>query len=138
MKTKVAISVVLACSLGALAPINAMSDPASGMYPDDTKVVIQDSAGQTVRTLTTGVRDGGTFDIPWDGLDARGLPVASGVYSISASARGVDGRSASVTLRAAGTVDQVELGTSGARLVIGSTRVKLSDVAAISSERKSP
>src|SRR5512140_3707984 len=70
MKTKVAISVVLACSLGALAPINAMSDPASGMYTEDTKVVIQDSAIESsVKAQLKADRAGGFGDVRVDADD---------------------------------------------------------------------
>jgi len=44
MKTSVVLSCALACSLVALAPLSVTAEPASGMAPSDTKVVIQDSA----------------------------------------------------------------------------------------------
>lgn len=44
MKTKTVLAGVVACTLGALVPFAAMSDPTAGMSPVETKVVIQDSA----------------------------------------------------------------------------------------------
>jgi hyperosmotically inducible periplasmic protein len=43
MKTRILLSCVAACSLGALA-VTATADPAPGMYGPATKVVITDSA----------------------------------------------------------------------------------------------
>jgi hypothetical protein len=39
-----------------------------------------DVSGRAVRTLAEGVRSRGIHDATWDGLDERGLPLASGVY----------------------------------------------------------
>lgn len=39
-----------------------------------------DLAGRRVRTLETGVREAGSWVVPWDGRDAGGRSVASGVY----------------------------------------------------------
>ena len=70
MKTNFAIPALVACSLGALAPFNAMSDPASGMYPDDTKVVIQDSAIESsVKAQLKADRAGGFGDVRVDADD---------------------------------------------------------------------
>ena len=44
MKTSFVLSCAVACSLAALVPLTGLADPASGMPPSDTKVVIQDSA----------------------------------------------------------------------------------------------
>jgi hypothetical protein len=41
---------------------------------------IFDVSGRVVRTLADGVRGRGIHDAVWDGLDERGLPLASGVY----------------------------------------------------------
>lgn len=39
-----------------------------------------DSAGRLVRTLVDDVRDAGPHAVTWDGRDAQGVPLASGVY----------------------------------------------------------
>ncbi len=43
-------------------------------------LVIYDLLGRRVRTLASGPRFPGTFTVVWDGTDARGQPVASGLY----------------------------------------------------------
>lgn len=41
---------------------------------------IYDVSGRTVRTLVDGWRPGGTHRVTWDGRDAAGNAVSSGVY----------------------------------------------------------
>jgi flagellar hook assembly protein FlgD len=41
---------------------------------------IHDTRGRTVRTLLDEVRMPGTYELLWDGLDASGKPVRSGIY----------------------------------------------------------
>ena len=48
---------------------------------DDAPVEdIYDVAGQLIRTLVNEVAEAGTHQVVWDGRDARGNQVASGVY----------------------------------------------------------
>jgi hypothetical protein len=44
------------------------------------QLAVYDMAGRLVRTLLDETRDGGTHEVTWDGRDARGAAVASGVY----------------------------------------------------------
>ncbi|MFC1619948.1 T9SS type A sorting domain-containing protein [Candidatus Neomarinimicrobiota bacterium] len=39
--------------------------------------------GQRVTTLVDGIYQGGTYNVNWEGVDDRGIPVASGVYIYS-------------------------------------------------------
>jgi flagellar hook assembly protein FlgD len=41
---------------------------------------VHDVAGRLVTRLVDGVEDAGTHRIEWNGTDARGRPLASGVY----------------------------------------------------------
>jgi len=50
--------------------------PADGM----ARIDILDPAGRLVRTLLEAPFPGGPFEITWDGRDAAGRPVATGVY----------------------------------------------------------
>lgn len=45
-----------------------------------TTLSIYDAAGRRIRTLLDRPLDPGTYPIPWDGLDASGHPLPSGVY----------------------------------------------------------
>jgi len=48
-----------------------------------TELAVFDLAGRRVRTLVSGDVSAGEHEVTWDGLDARGAPVASGVYFYS-------------------------------------------------------
>ncbi|NNE43451.1 MAG: T9SS type A sorting domain-containing protein, partial [Gemmatimonadetes bacterium] len=46
----------------------------------ETTIRVFDSAGRTVRTLADGARPAGEQAVAWDGRDASGRAVASGIY----------------------------------------------------------
>ncbi len=48
--------------------------------PQDVRLTVHDPAGRLVTVLETGRRAAGSHSVTWDGLDAVGRPVASGVY----------------------------------------------------------
>ncbi len=78
MKTNVLLSCVVACSLGALVPLNVIADPASGMAPYDTKVVIKDSSiTSSVKAQFAAERGGGLGDVRVD-TDDHGIVTLEG------------------------------------------------------------
>lgn len=48
--------------------------------PADVQVVVYDLLGRPVRTLVHALQEPGVHTVTWDGRDAAGSPVASGVY----------------------------------------------------------
>jgi hypothetical protein len=50
--------------------------PASG----NVTINIYDAAGRLVRSLVDGVKDAGSHNVTWNGVDNHGSPVSSGVY----------------------------------------------------------
>ena len=44
------------------------------------ELVVYDLSGRRVRTLVSGPVEAGTHEVQWDGRDAQGRTVASGVY----------------------------------------------------------
>ncbi|MBN1825077.1 MAG: VCBS repeat-containing protein [Candidatus Eisenbacteria bacterium] len=52
------------------------------------RVDVYDITGRMVATLVEGTRDAGSFDAVWNGADARGRSVGSGVYFARMSAEG--------------------------------------------------
>lgn len=52
-------------------------------------VAVYDANGRLVRTLVDEVRHAGVHDVPWDGRDARGQSVSSGVYFYRMTAGGI-------------------------------------------------
>jgi hypothetical protein len=47
---------------------------------EPVRLEVFNAAGRRVRVLVEGVLDPGTYEATWDGTDAAGVPVASGVY----------------------------------------------------------
>ena len=47
----------------------------------EARLVIYDVRGRHVRTLFSGTAPAGTTTVDWDGLDADGNTVSSGVYT---------------------------------------------------------
>ena len=56
--------------------------------PTRVEIAIFDNAGRRVRTLLDEVRPVGVQDVPWNGTDATGKVVASGVYHLRMRAGG--------------------------------------------------
>jgi len=48
--------------------------------PASVRVHVFDFGLQRVRTLFEGMQEAGAHEVIWDGLDARGVRVANGVY----------------------------------------------------------
>ena len=69
--------------------------PATGAV----RITVHDIAGRRVRTLLSGVRQGGSREELWDGTDTFGEVVASGVYVIRLEAAGTVSTETVVRLR---------------------------------------
>uniref|UniRef100_A0A832EJ72 Basal-body rod modification protein FlgD n=1 Tax=Desulfacinum infernum TaxID=35837 RepID=A0A832EJ72_9BACT len=61
--------------------------------PASVKVVITDSAGRTVRTLSLGSLKAGRQEFAWDGKDDQGKSLPDGEYTFSVEAVGPSGES---------------------------------------------
>jgi hypothetical protein len=87
---------------GARPPIAALAQNAPNPFNPSTRitftlaqrtraaVVVYDTAGRRIRTLVDDVRAPGAHDVSWDGRDASGRVVASGVYYCRLVAGDVD------------------------------------------------
>jgi len=64
----------------------AGSIPGAGMAAVGTRLQIVDVTGRKVRTLVEGPVAPGSHQVHWDGRDAAGRPVASGIYFLRLSA----------------------------------------------------
>ena len=67
--------------------------------PGRVTIRIYDAAGRVVRSLFDGSRLGGPVEVEWDGRDASGVPVASGVYFVEACSVGSSDATKVVVLR---------------------------------------
>jgi hypothetical protein len=65
--------------------------------PDWCEVAVFDAAGRRIRQLVSGFTDAGVSRVFWDGTDARGSSVHSGVYFVRMRLRG-SGQVSSKTL----------------------------------------
>ena len=62
-------------------PFNPSTDIAYALEaPSDVTIEIYNVAGQAVRTFDVGFQAAGEHSVHWDGGDASGKPVASGIY----------------------------------------------------------
>lgn len=85
---------------------------------DNVKVVIQDAAGNTVRTLQLGAQNAGVQPFAWDGQTDAGAAAANGSYKFTAEAVLGGDKSTPATL-AYGMVNAVTPGAQGATLDVG-------------------
>jgi len=67
-------------------------------------VTIRDENGNAVKTMELGQHAAGPVQVPWDGTDDNGNPVAAGTYSVEVSARDEQGDPVSVSLDVSGIV----------------------------------
>lgn len=99
---------------------------------DAVVAVVTDSDGRVVRTMPLGARQAGAFDFTWDGRDDSGSTLPPGDYHVAIHASRVDGSTVEAELRARGTVDSVIFDATTPVLMVGTQRVNLSDVSAVS------
>jgi subtilisin family serine protease len=67
--------------------------------PAFVTLTVYDLLGRTVRVLVNGQQSGGRRWAEWDGLDARGMPAASGAYFYRLTAAGTGGTQTVLTNR---------------------------------------
>ncbi|WP_373049433.1 flagellar hook assembly protein FlgD [Vulgatibacter sp.] len=91
-------------------------------------VTIQDEAGNTVRTLRLGAAAEGPLDVAWDGRDDGGTLLPPGSYGVKIVAADTDGASVPVEQHARGVAHGVSFENGFPELLIGTTRIKLSEI----------
>jgi flagellar basal-body rod modification protein FlgD len=101
---------------GAIVPITFKIDSAA----NETSAVIRDSAGRSVRTLTTGPRSSGNVTVQWNGLDDNGIPQPAGAYQVTASARNSADAPIPVTQQSSGRIESVSFDRGFPVLHLGS------------------
>ena len=95
----------------------------------NTKVRIEDSAGQLVRTIDIGSFQPGKHNFQWDGLDNNGNPTGDGKYKMTVEGT-VGNESTSLPISTYARVQSVSIGANGTGLTINTTNgsVRLDDV----------
>jgi flagellar basal-body rod modification protein FlgD len=85
----------------------------------EVKILIKDSSGSQVRTIT-GDTASGRHDISWDGKDSSGTQMDDGRYSIQITATAADGSPITATSTTFGRVTKITNdATNGSQLVMG-------------------
>ena len=95
----------------------------------NTKVRIEDGAGQLIRTIDIGVFQPGKHRFEWDGLDNNGNPVADGKYKMSVQGT-IGNENTSLPVSTYAKVNSVSIGSNGSGLTINTNNgsVKLDDI----------
>jgi flagellar basal-body rod modification protein FlgD len=94
-------------------------------------VTVRDPAGNTVRTLDLGAQAPGKKVIDWDGMDNQGIRAPNGQYSFEITATSENGQPVTSSARVAGQVSEVSFDNGMVELVVGKSRISLTDVVAV-------
>lgn len=98
--------------------------------PESATIVITDSSGSIVKTITPDLSDG-THAVTWDGTDDSGQQLEDGAYNVKITA--VDGENGEITSTCVvtGKVTGVSVYGGDVTLKMGSATASLSDVQSI-------
>lgn len=96
-------------------------------------VTIQNSAGEVVRQIDAGAQSAGEKNLLWDGKDAAGRSVASGLYRFQVNAFDLNGKQVPTSGRVQGSVTGVTLDGGEPMLEVGALQVPLSSVIRVGS-----
>ena len=88
---------------GAPVPVSFTLDGASA----ETRVMINDQSGRTLRTMEVGPKSGGLTQVTWDGKDDNGMVQPAGPYTVVVEAKNADGAPVLVSQEAKGSVEAV-------------------------------
>jgi flagellar basal-body rod modification protein FlgD len=94
------------------------------------KLTITDQNGKQVGTQT-GETGKGAHTFTWDGTIASGLKAPDGIYTLSVTAKDSFGSSIQATTQVSGQVGGIETDAGQQFLVVGSSKVRLSDVLSV-------
>ena len=96
----------------------------------DTKISIQNTSGEVIRTMDIGTQAAGNIQFSWDGTDNDGNLLPPGNYAVSVQGK-IFGTETALPTAINRHVDSVSLSGSGAGVVLnldGDVSIKLDDV----------
>jgi flagellar basal-body rod modification protein FlgD len=100
-------------------------------------VTILDSQGRAVRSLAGGTAVGENL-VRWDGLDGAGSRAAPGSYRVRVDATRADGTALTAEQYLTGTVEGIEPGADGIKLVIAGAEVPMTTVRTVRAPQTAP
>ena len=118
-------SVTIAAGGGALLTGNLAGDAAS------VSAVIKNAAGATLRTVKAGPSAKGGLQIPWDGRDDSGNPVAAGSYTVSLTALDTQGKAVNAIAQQSALVTGVSFTNGVTQLIAGGATLPLGSITEI-------
>lgn len=99
--------------------MNGGSNSTTITIRDGNNAIVYETAGETLP---------GVHEFEWDGLDADGVAVEPGNYTIDVTAEDEDGNSLSVTTAGRRRIDGVDFSSTTYPLIVGGETIALSDV----------
>jgi flagellar basal-body rod modification protein FlgD len=91
------------------------------------QLAIKDSSGRTVRTLT-GDKTVGIHEFTWDGKNDAGVDQPPGTYTLTVTAKKLDGSTVSSSVGGIGLISEIDMSSAEPLLTIGDRSVTLADV----------
>jgi flagellar basal-body rod modification protein FlgD len=93
-------------------------------------ITIKDASGKQVYS-EVGTLKAGAGQFNWDGIGTDGTTQPNGVYSITIDAKNTQGVYVAASTETTGVVTGVDLTGTQPSLIVGTSRVKLSDVTSV-------
>jgi flagellar basal-body rod modification protein FlgD len=93
-----------------------------------TALSVSDANGKVVYS-GAGETTSGAHAFTWNGKDSNGNQLADGVYSLSATAKALDGSTVTTAVSSSGTVNEIDMTGSAPQLMIGPLSIGLSQIA---------
>jgi flagellar basal-body rod modification protein FlgD len=90
--------------------------------------VVQDSDGNTIRTLQLGTCSSGPNHFSWDGKNDSGNAVDPGTYTVNVTASDINGKSISLTQNGSALITGVTYVNGTPQFQAGGQTLKLSDI----------
>ncbi len=101
--------------------------------PGKVTIRIYNAQGTLVRTLEEGVKDTSKQKVVWDGKSQEGEKLPDGRFAFKISATDENGQSIAASSSMVGTVTGISFENGVTYLMLGSEKISLSDIMAISS-----
>lgn len=117
---------------GTLELVDGQSALTYGLFSNaaETKIVITDREGNTVRTLE-GETGTGLHTIVWDGLGDYDNPLADGIYNFEVTATDNNGKEITTAQGVEGEITGLEMSGSEVVLKMGEIEIRTADISAI-------